>query len=233
VQSAIGVLHLAGYAGPFRYRRVSSDRYVFNEVFLSDQYACVARLPGVCTIVDLGANIGATSVYLLHAYAGARVIAVEPDAGNFAMLEQNLAPYGGRATAVRKAAWHRAEPLVIHRGGFRDGAEWSFQVASADPAVSDVEGITLEQLMHDYGVDSVDLLKIDIEGAERWVLSAGIGGCLNRVRTLAIELHDDECRAAYAAAIDGHRGRTTRHGELTVWRHDCFDEHRSDRGRSA
>jgi FkbM family methyltransferase len=96
----------------------------------------------VQTVVDVGANVDAAFVFLLNEYPGARLIALEPDAGNFEMLRRNLSYYGSRATAFRQAFWHWAEPLAIDRGHFRDGGEWSIQVKGGATFVGDVAGVT-------------------------------------------------------------------------------------------
>ena len=213
----VGTVRLRGLAAPFHFRRVSTDRYVLVEVLVADQYACLRGLPDVRTIVDAGANVGTASVFLLNAYPNARLIALEPDAGNFEMLQRNLSYYGPRATAVRQALWHRHERLAIDRGHFRDGGEWSIQVKGGAVGAGDVEGVTLPELMRAHQLESIDILKVDIEGAERFVFERSVTGSLGRIGTIAIELHDDECRRVFFKAIEGVPGRITQHGEVTLW----------------
>jgi FkbM family methyltransferase len=189
-----------------------------REVLGNEQYACLRGLTDVRTIVDAGANVGAAAVFLLNAYPHARLIALEPDAGNFEMLERNLSAYGPRAVSLRKALWCRQEPLAVRRGHFRDGGEWTFQVAPTQPAEeSDVEGLTLAQLLGEYGIASIDILKMDIEGAERLVFGSPDGFPLDRVKTIAVELHDEECRQVFLNSVRGVSASLTRHGEVTLW----------------
>jgi FkbM family methyltransferase len=177
----------------------------------------------VRTIVDAGANVGTASVFLLNAYPNARVIALEPDAGNFEMLQRNLSYYRPRATALRQALWHRHERLAIDRGHFRDGGEWSIQVKQVKgdgTGAGEVEGVTLPELMRAHQLDTVDILKVDIEGAERVVFEDSVTGCLSRIGALAIELHDEECRRVFFKAIERVPGQISQHGEVTLWRRD-------------
>jgi len=205
------------YPHPFHFRHGTTDKYIIADVLLDAQYQTLMNLPAVRTILDIGANIGTTSVMLLNTYPDATLLALEPDPGNFAVLQRNIAPYGARAIALRKALWHRPEALTIERGSFRDGGEWSFQVKSSGNATSEVDGITLADLMREYELESVDILKIDIEGAERYVFDSSITPCLRRVKRIAIELHDAASRDAFFGCVTPLPGQISQHGEVTLW----------------
>jgi FkbM family methyltransferase len=197
---------------------VSTDKYVIDEVLFGEQYACVGGLPNIETIVDAGANIGTASLYFLNQYPNARVVAIEPDPGNFALLEANVRPYGSRCVARRAALWGRREVLSIDRGHFRDGGEWSTQVTSEPVAGAEtVTGLTLPEVMADAGMSRIDLLKIDIEGAEKAILDDSFRALLDRVGTIAIELHDESSKDLFAKATAGRHGQLVRSGEVTVW----------------
>jgi FkbM family methyltransferase len=211
-------LRVRDYPFPFHFRHATTDKYVIAEVLMREQYDCLRGQRNVRTIVDVGANIGTASVFLLNAYPEASVIAVEADRGNFEVLQRNLAPYGSRAKALHLALWHRSEMLTLDRGNFRDGGEWSFQVKRASAGTAEVRGVTLPQLMAEQRLASIDILKIDIEGAERYVFDETMARCLRTVDTLAIELHDSECRDVFLRATSGVAGECDRHGEVTVWR---------------
>src|SRR5262249_12200769 len=73
-------------------RPCSGDLFILFEVLAFDSY----RIPessidplSVHTIVDCGANIGLTALYLASAYPNARILCVEPDPANFALLQRN------------------------------------------------------------------------------------------------------------------------------------------------
>ena len=92
-----------------------SDYFVFNQIFRHPEYACVAGLPRVELVIDCGANAGYSAAYFLSRYPQCRLIAVEPEPGNFALLQRNLAPYGERAKPVHAGVW-------FAHGGFGAGA---------------------------------------------------------------------------------------------------------------
>ncbi|MES1166654.1 MAG: FkbM family methyltransferase, partial [Pseudomonadota bacterium] len=83
-----------------------------------------------------------------------------------------------------------------------------------------VPGHTLPEFMRIAGFAHVDLLKLDIEGAEHDVLAAPTGEWLPRVRYLVIELHDQikpGCSDKFNAAIAGIPHRIDRQMQNTVW----------------
>ena len=74
----------------------SSDMTVFDQVFVANEYACLRNISSPRLILDLGANVGYSSVYFLNCFPTATVMAVEPDPDNFELCRKNLAPYRDR-----------------------------------------------------------------------------------------------------------------------------------------
>src|SRR5215831_19899403 len=100
----------------------SSDPQVFDQIFIDANLAdVIGRVRDARVIVDLGANVGYSSIAFLNAFPDAFVLAVEPDPQNAAMCSRNLAPYGDRAQVVNAAAWNSPVGLKLVRGEFRDG----------------------------------------------------------------------------------------------------------------
>jgi FkbM family methyltransferase len=165
------------------------------------------------TIVDAGANIGMASIYFAHRYPGARIVAIEAEDSNFAMLNKNVRPYGA-VLPVHAALWNRdGEINVSERApGVGTREKWTF-VTHEGPGAK-VRAITMRTLMKETQMRSVDLLKIDIEGAEKEVFE----GCdwMDDIRCIMIELHDrfrPGCSEAVNSVAQGfsrlQRGETT------------------------
>lgn len=227
-----GRVKLAGFRHPLYFRDRSSDPLVIHQVFALREYEAVAAEPDVRYILDLGANIGCASFFFLHRYPEARAVVVEPDAGNMAVCRRNLAPFGDRVRYVQAGVWSSSAPMVVERGTFRDGAEWSFQVrpAKADET-PDFHAKTVGDLIAEAGFPRVDLLKMDIEAAEAEVFRHGAVAWLPRVRTLVVELHGPHCEEAVAAALAGSHRLAERSGELTVYRRpSCSPLPQGERG---
>jgi FkbM family methyltransferase len=186
-------------------RELTSDVWTFREVFGQKVYcrASATAGPDCKSVVDLGANIGLASLYFLACFEDARIGAVEPDASNFAVLRNNLAPFlnTGQCAIVRGAAWSEdVGQLWVDTDG-----EQNAKTVGSSQGGDPVAGYSLPTLFDRFGFETVDLLKIDIEGAETTIF-ANADVWLGRVRCLAIEFHDDSRRAS---GFDGH---IRRHG---------------------
>ncbi len=86
---------------------------------------------------------------------------------NAALYAQNLAPYGNLARLVEAAAWSRSCDLKLVRSAFRDGKEWATPVRTVQPnEAADAKALDMPTLLQKCPRPLVDILKIDIEGAE-------------------------------------------------------------------
>ncbi|MCL4553515.1 MAG: FkbM family methyltransferase, partial [Candidatus Marsarchaeota archaeon] len=139
------------------------------------------------TVIDVGANVGVFTVQ--QASRGAHVIAVEPNPLAFRRLCATIERNGFHrlVTALPYAAGtqrgsgslapedkHSPHGRIIFRGGEED--------AGVIPVV------TLDEIAATHGVATIDLLKIDVEGAEVAVLE-GASATLPRVKRLVLEYH--------------------------------------------
>jgi FkbM family methyltransferase len=207
--SSAGVisLRLRSDPRPLLVRPGTSDGPVVKEIFLWDEYAPLLRevTGNVCTIIDLGSNIGLTVRLWQAHFPAARICAVEPDQGNAELLLKNACvpplPAGGLPTLIRAciAGTHGSVTLD------RSGAEWGFSMRrnEAAPGSETIEAITLDTLLERFNhtTGDIDILKCDIEGAESEVIPKS-ASWLPRVRHLAIELHEPYTVDAFLRDIE-------------------------------
>jgi FkbM family methyltransferase len=189
----------------------SSDTQAFEQIFIEREYEAIAQIPRPELILDLGANVGLSSLYFVREFPHAEIIAVEPDPRNFAMLQKNIAAYRN-ITPVLGAIWHSSQQLQLAPGAYKDGKEWATQVVEG--ISGDVEAFDIASLV---GSRVIDLLKIDIERSETQLFSKNIGW-LRQVRNLCIELHDQECADVFFRALEPFDYKLSRSGELTICR---------------
>jgi FkbM family methyltransferase len=161
-----------------------SELLALEEIFLHGDYE-VSLPSDPEVIVDLGANAGQASRFFRSRYPDARIIAVEPDPSTFRHLERNL---GDDANAVTRRIAVTPEPGEVRLRRFLD-ASWMTQVTADgdDDGTVAVPGVTLDDVLTQEGVDRVGLLKVDIEGLEIDVLTAGVA--LRRADAVIGELH--------------------------------------------
>jgi FkbM family methyltransferase len=194
-----------------RLRLHTSDTMVFGNVIMDEEYSF--GLPSSANvIVDVGANVGLTPIYYAKLFPEARIFAIEAERANFELMLKNVQPYPN-ITPIHAALWGSegyisiADPLP---GAF---GSWGFTVSSKP---GDVRAITIRSLMRDFGIDHIDLLKIDIEGSEKEVFEA----CdwQDRLDSIVIELHDrytPGCSEVVNSALQGFSQSTS--GDLTFF----------------
>lgn len=135
-------------------------------------------------ILDCGANVGLGVRYWKHLYPKARVIAFEPDPESFDALENNTRDLA-RVNLRREAVWTQKGPISFAATG-GDGGHLA--TVSPFPQPSDKKLVVSATRLRDHLVDPVDLLKLDIEGAETDVL-LDCRDRLSLVRHLFVEYH--------------------------------------------
>jgi FkbM family methyltransferase len=176
---------------PFCLRLPSSDIKVFKQVFVDHEYNFdVRRNPKV--IVDAGANIGLASIYFSNRFPESKIIAIEPEESNFEILKMNAEPYSN-IISVRGALWDENKEINLVDPGF---GKWGFMTQEEDIIERSlgeichiVQGMTVDTIMKDQGIENIDILKLDIEGAEREVFSDS-SSWIGKVDSLIIELHE-------------------------------------------
>ncbi len=132
-------------------------------------------------IIDCGANVGVSVLYLKHSFPQARITCFEPDAAVFACLEENLRANGITGVECRR------EVLWVDNHGVSFGSEGAdggsiLRTGNAQRLPS----ARLREVLVKHS--SIGLLKVDIEGAETTVL-LDCGEEIRRVRNLYVEYH--------------------------------------------
>jgi FkbM family methyltransferase len=133
-------------------------------------------------IIDCGANMGVSVLFFSQHYPGATIHAFEPEAPIYEILEQNVRNYGlTNVTLHQKAVWTSETTLQFFTDKGMGGS-----VENVYKNQKPVEVATVR--LADFLQQPVDLLKLDIEGAEYAVLK----DCelwLKNVKNLFVEYH--------------------------------------------
>jgi FkbM family methyltransferase len=183
---------------PLKVRRTFSDRWGAVEILQDRVYALPNGLSSSIdgkVIVDVGAYNGTSAAYFASRYPKSPVLAVEPNKANFDLLSRNAQAYNNQILPVFGAMVPEQTPITRHsfaanKGdhminafvGFAGGA---FSVEPGVPA------ITPSSFIEKYIGESIGLLKVDIEGAERELFgSPAIDDLLRRTGVLIVESHD-------------------------------------------
>jgi FkbM family methyltransferase len=167
----------------------TSDINVFAEIFLFKDYHY--KLPiSPCTIVDAGANVGYASLWFHMQYPEAHIVAIEPEQSNFDLLSLNTNSISN-IILIKKGLWSKNTILEITN---EDGSKYGFVTKEVSNSNNGIDTCTIDNLIEIFeskGFTTIDILKIDIEGAEKEVFSKNIETWINKVKFLIIELHED------------------------------------------
>lgn len=171
-----------------------SDAVVVREIFCENVYEVFdGDFTDTGIVVDVGANIGAFSLYA--ASLGAKkVIAVEPESHNLELLEQNINDH--------KAVTPDCE-FIIERRGINDGTFETGYISDnhGDSTVEyadeykdgreQISMVSLDELFRIHRLEYIDVLKLDIEGHEGNVILGASERTMNLCRYITMEYDED------------------------------------------
>ena len=156
--------------------------YEFLSMFLSSHSAPV--------IVDVGAHIGTFSLWVHHQNPKSKILMIEANTASYDVLSRNIKRYfsSGQYTILNNAAWKNNDKLKFSTAGDSMGNK----VSKAGNI--NVDGITFSDIVELMKKESpsINLMKIDIEGAEEAFFETS-DSALDHVERLVIELHPKYC----------------------------------------
>ncbi|ENX56505.1 MULTISPECIES: FkbM family methyltransferase [Acinetobacter] len=211
-------------------RMPSSDVWVYKQIFVDDEYKFdVIIEPKV--IVDAGANIGLTSIYFSEKFPNTTIIALEPERNNFNLLCENIKNYPN-IIPLEAALWDKNTRINLCNAGLGD---WGFMTEDLNHESKnmkiehDVQAFTVNDILSKYNLDKIDILKIDIEGAEKEVFF-DTSTWINQVDALIVELHDrikEGCSRSFYSNTDGfltewYRGENIYLSKGNIKNHNAF-----------
>jgi FkbM family methyltransferase len=184
------------------FRTKSEDRYTFFEVFLKECYDVKTFFSNkdVKNIIDAGANAGFATLDLRRQFPEATIVAIEPEDGNFDILLKNVQK-DARIKALKTALWYESTFLKIAPSN----SNRNFSVTATHANDSDCfAAISIQDILQNNNWTHIDVLKIDIEGAEKEVFSKNYEQWLPYTKCIVMEIHDDMkkgCSRAVFSAI--------------------------------
>jgi len=141
------------------------------------------------------------SIYFANRYPDAKIVAIEPESSNAAILTANCKPYPN-ITVLEKAVSYKSGAMkIVDTGSGHYGFMMKEIDGSENTNTPTIETVTLGEVMKMYAMDNIDLLKMDVEGSEREIFSYKSEEWLPKTRALTVELHDRFVPGASKAVI--------------------------------
>jgi FkbM family methyltransferase len=190
---------------PIFLRARSSDLEVLMKVFGEREYD-LPLLQEPKAILDGGANVGYASLFFAMRYPKAKIYAVEPDAANLKLIEKNCAGHAN-IYVIPAALWFEDTELELEDPGMEAHAYRISGLTKGDFAKKRTLARSITSLQTELGLAGFDLVKLDIEGAEREVLKDETW--LANTHVLVSELHDrfvPGCSRRFYQAIHDFEG---------------------------
>jgi len=185
---------------------------VFWNVFVRRSYVLPARC---ATILDCGANVGIFSVWAAAEKPQASVVALEPFPETFAALEMNIRRnlLADRVECAQLGLAGCTGELFMRTEGESPNRRMLLdEDAEGDKATVSVPCITLAECLRRFDIDTLDMLKMDVEGSEWPVLLSTSPAVLKRIGYIQLEYHEVAARCGYRLerlfshlAAAGHR----------------------------
>jgi FkbM family methyltransferase len=203
-----------GISQPIRLRQGTSDHSVLTDILgHRELYMDLPFMPE--SIIDAGSYTGISTAFYANTFPQAKILAIEADAKNFALCCENTRGYSN-VTCVNAALWHHPAKVALVNPG---ESLWALKFQETDKSDPEtVTALTVSQAIDLTGRARIDILKMDIEGAEREILLHE-DGWINRVRVLILELHErfnPGCEAALDQVLARIKAVRSLLGEKTV-----------------
>lgn len=185
----------------FYLRKDMKDQETFLEVFQQHIYNSPLSFEPK-TIIDAGANSGLASLYFKLRFPEASIVALEIESENVKMIRKNLENFSDidiqeKALYYKKAYFKVENPY---------NATNSFVIKEVPKEAGyEIESTTIDAILAEKNWDTVDILKIDIEGSEKELFENNYQNWLPKVKTIYIETHDRmkrKCSYAVMKAIN-------------------------------
>jgi len=181
---------------PFYVRPGTPDGGVVIQSMARQAYSYAMPSRPVKLIVDAGGNIGDTAVWYANQFPEALVISIEPDPDNLSVLRKNCLPYGDRIRVLHAALWPEPERKLVTAGEFI-GAHVAESENAHDATCPSIDPIGI---LSKTPFETIDIFKIDIEGAEEALFSGECDAWLAKTRSIAVEIHSPSAaRAVFSA----------------------------------
>jgi FkbM family methyltransferase len=190
------------------------DFPMFLEQFLYFDYALPVSpsFSSDLVVMDLGGNSGMATLFFHHQYfPNARFIAVEPAENNLRVLRQNMQAANIKAEVVAAAVGAVSGEMPLET----DCIGYNIHVKNPDASGPKVQVFTIDDLLKNLQIERVDLLKMDIEGAEKSIFD-NPGPWISKVKAIILEIHGDftEEHLRRAVAPFGFSVLPTRHAAV-------------------
>lgn len=166
------------------------DRDVIDYVFFKEYHVSSYCNPENLnlTIVDLGSNIGLTILHFKKHYPNAIIYGFEMDTDNYNLAIENC-KHLTNVYLTNAAVWINKGMIKYNKRLYSDA--YAIDATNEDNELAEkIKCLTIQNIIEDNKIESIDILKMDIEGAEIDILNEENLEWIYKVKYLNIEFHN-------------------------------------------
>lgn len=165
-----------------------------RDLLVSDMYREHFRrmsLPNELNVLDIGANNGGFPLLLgSEGFAFRKLVSIELNPRTFERLQFNLERNFGAEVSAMNAAVCGTEREIEFSAGTAGTADSIYRSTdSEDKSSAIVQGITFDHAIEIFGIESIDICKMDIEGAEFEIFRSENASSVRKCKYVLIEIH--------------------------------------------
>lgn len=180
-----GIIDVVGYR--FKYCRRDTLACLFNEIFINHDY-CFFTENSSPFIIDCGSNIGMSVLYFKVMYPDSSIIAFEPDEDAYACLKHNVTENELKNVDIYKKAVSMTDGEIEFY--YDDENPGSLFMSSIQDRLPKQKRVVEATRLSTFIDKDVELLKIDVEGAEFAVIEELIqSGKISYIKQIIMEYH--------------------------------------------
>jgi len=150
-------------------------------------------------------------------YPNAKIIAIEPDKENISQMNLNLKGYDNWFP-LYGGVWNKTSFLMVN--DIPGTSSWNFTCSEIENYNEGcINGFSIEDILFKYEINEIDLLKIDIEGAEYELFSSNYEKWLPKTKCIYVELHDwfrKDCSRSFFTALLNYDFSIYTKGEIII-----------------
>jgi len=158
-----------------------------REIFIGREYYISKIKPRI--IVDIGANIGDSTIFFSRTYPKSKIFAYEPSSKIYSSLQNNLKLNKVENVKPFKLGISSKSGKIKFYENSKSGLS-SLYVKSDNNKKSTINVVTLNYIFNKNNIKKCDLLKVDCEGAEYDIILNLDKDILSKIRNMIIEYHE-------------------------------------------
>jgi len=182
------------YEYPIAVRLWTSDVPTFSQIFCHNDYE-FPYWKNPQWMIDAWANVWYAALRFRKHYPNLRIICIEPEESNYNLLRENVWRYED-IFCIKGWLWNRKTYLKIID---TKAEKWGFELCESDTQ-TDIQWYSIEDIISQYKINSIDIVKIDIEWSEKEVFEKNTER-IEKSNTIVIETHERMRKWSHATVI--------------------------------